>query len=97
MKMPKEIKRYCPKCKKVTVHKVIRVKSSKKRGSMSKGARIFNSKLEGYGGFPRPKPEKSKRYGVKATKKVDIRLECKECKYQVPMEGFRTKKLEFKR
>ena len=94
MKIPKVINKYCPKCGKVTPHEVIRVKSSKKRGSLSKGARIFKEKLKGYGGFPRPKPEKSKRYGVKATKKVDIRLKCKECGYEIPMKGFRTKKLE---
>ena len=95
MKMPKEVQKYCPKCKKKTKHKVIVVKPTKKRGALSKGARRFDKKIKGCGGFPRPKPENSSKWGVKITKKVDIRYECTVCKRKTPISsGFRIKKLE---
>ncbi len=95
MKLPKKRKKYCPFCKKYTEHKVIIVKSSKKRGALSLGQRRFKEKLKGYGGYPRPKPEKGAKYGVKTTKKLDVRYECAECKKQHPArEGKRAKKVE---
>ena len=95
MKMPKEIRRYCPTCRKHTLHKVIQVKTGKKRGKLKIGARRYESKIKGYGGFPRPKPEKSKKWGVKLTKKVDLRYKCAECgKMHIRKEGFRVKKIE---
>lgn len=95
MKMTKETNRYCPKCKKYTTHKISIVKSGKKRGALKAGARRYAAKIAGYGGFPRPKPEKSKKWGVKLTKKVDIRYKCTECgKMTARKKGFRIKKLE---
>ena len=95
MKIPKEINRYCPKCKKVTKHKLVQVKSGKKRGKLTIGARRYERKIEGYTGFPRPKPENSKKWGVKLTKKVDLRYKCEECgKMHMRKKGFRAKKLE---
>jgi large subunit ribosomal protein L44e len=96
MKMPKEITTYCPKCKKHTKHKVTLVKTGKKRGALKAGARRFAAKIKGYTGFPRPKPEKSKKWGVKLTKKVDLRYKCAVCgKMVARKKGFRIKKLEF--
>ena len=96
MKMPKEIKKYCPKCKKSTAHKILQVKSGKKRGALKAGARRYAAKIVGYTGFPRPKPEKSKKWGVKLTKKVDLRYKCIVCgKMVARKQGFRVKKLEF--
>lgn len=95
MKLPKEIKRYCPKCKKNTKQKISQVKSGKVRGALKLGARRFASKTKGYGGFPRPKPEKSKKWGVKLTKKLDLRYKCSECgKMTIRKQGFRAKKFE---
>ena len=95
MKMPKEVNKYCPKCKKYTKQKVSQVKSGKKRGALKAGARRFAAKTCGYTGFPRPKPEKSKKWGVKLTKKVDLRFKCAECgKMIAAKKGFRIKKLE---
>lgn len=94
--MPKEIKKYCPKCRKSTLHKVTQVKTGKKRGALKAGARRYAAKTVGYTGFPRPKPEKSKKWGVKLTKKVDLRYKCAVCgKMVARKQGFRIKKLEF--
>jgi len=96
MKMPKEVSMYCPKCKKHTKHKVTQVKTGKKRGALKAGARRFDAKIKGYTGFPRPKPEKSKKWGVKLTKKVDLRYKCAVCgKMTACRKGFRIKKLDF--
>jgi len=97
MKMPKEVNRFCPKCNKVTKQKVVQVKSSKKRGALKLGSRRHErrSGVSGYGGYPRPKPENCKRWGIKLTKKVDLRYKCSECgKMTVRKQGFRSKKLE---
>ncbi len=96
--MPKKVNKYCPKCNKVTPHKVIQVKSTKKRGTLTLGQRRFKEKIKGYGGFPRPKPENSQKWGVKQTKKLDLRFECEVCGYKVPIkEGFRARKIEWVR
>lgn len=89
MKIPKEIKAYCPYCKKHTLHQVLIVKK-KKASELTQGQRRFRRKLTGYGSFPRPKPDNEK-----ATKRKDIRLKCKECKKQhVKRRSYRAKKFE---
>ncbi len=89
MKMPRKVKRYCPHCKKHTLHEVERVK--KKRASELKwGQRRFRRVTAGYRGFPRPKPEGRE----KPTKRVNLRYKCTECgKYHQP-PAFRAKKFE---
>ena len=100
MIMPKKVKRYCPKCKAHTEHKVTKVKGTRKRATLKKGQRRHERRagVSGYGGYPRPKPEHSKRWSVKMTKKVDLRYKCDKCgKSTARKEGFRIKKLEFER
>ncbi|MCK5023504.1 MAG: 50S ribosomal protein L44e [Candidatus Aenigmarchaeota archaeon] len=92
MKFPKVMRTHCPKCNKHTEHTV---KQSKRRGRSqahpnSQSQRRFKRKMEGYGSFPRPNP---KGQG-KATKKVDLRLTCGECKKAHPKKGFRAGKFE---
>lgn len=97
MKIPKKQNRYCPKCKKHTEHKVYLVKSGRKRGAMKAGQRRFQKKISGYGGYPRPKPEKGVKYGAKTTKKADLRYKCAECgKEQTPKKGKRARKVEIR-
>ena len=48
MKIPKQKKRYCPYCKKVTDHKVVNVSSGHKRGTLKRGG-IARAKLRGLG------------------------------------------------
>ncbi|MEM5871597.1 MAG: 50S ribosomal protein L44e [Candidatus Aenigmatarchaeota archaeon] len=92
MKFPKSINTYCPKCKKHTEH-MVKVAKRKARSSahpLSQAQRRFERKLKGYGSFPRPKA----RGEGKPTKKVDLRLTCKECGKAHTKKGFRVKKFE---
>jgi large subunit ribosomal protein L44e len=92
MKFPKIINTYCPKCRKHTEHTV---KQSKRKGRssahpLSQSQRRFDRKMEGYGSFPRPNPSGE----GKPTKKLDLRLTCKQCGKAHPKKGFRVKKFE---
>lgn len=92
MKFPKTIKTYCATCK---AHKEHTVKLASKKGRskahpMSQSVKRFQRKMKGYRGFPRPKPKGE----GKPTKKVDLRLQCRECKKTHTKRGFRIKKFE---
>jgi len=92
MKFPKNINTYCPYCRKHTAH-TVKLQKKKPRGSahpQSKSQLRFLRKLKGYGSFPRPNPKGE----GKATKKVDLRLTCSECKKMHTKKGFRIKKFE---
>ena len=90
MKFPKEIRIYCPYCKKHTLH-TVELAKRKTRRSMAHGQRIFLRKLKGYTSFPREKPDYEK-----STKRVDLRFKCTVCgKKHLHGRGFRVKKLEF--
>ena len=97
MKIPKSVKHYCPSCKKHTLQSIIQNKSGKKRGSLTHGARRHDRRggIKGYGGFPKPQPEKSPRHRKKTTKRIDMRLECPECKKKTTkVKTLRIKKYE---
>ena len=82
MKVPKEIKRHCPYCKKHTIHVVERVKTAgRRKGSALKaGERRRRPKLnKGYGGSPYPKMEHGRKYGAKSSQKIMLGYKCKEC------------------
>jgi large subunit ribosomal protein L44e len=91
MKYPKEVRTYCPFCKKHTLQKA-RLASKGKARALAVGNRKHERKLKGHGG---------KRAGEKSVKKQGKRqkiiLECTECKKkQERVIGTRTKKkLEF--
>ncbi|MBS3073075.1 50S ribosomal protein L44e [Candidatus Pacearchaeota archaeon] len=105
MKIPKKIKRYCPKCK---THTETQVADAKKRTRstarpMSRGSK---SRIKGRGlgtGFgnlgkygSKPAASKWKRTGAKTSKKTDLRYKCGVCgRTQVQAYGIRAKKLEF--
>lgn len=101
MKIPKLMKRYCPKCKTHTEHKVTQAKrrtpgaarplakAAKKRSGFGKG---FGN-LGKYGS--KPAISKFKMTGAKVSKKVDLRYQCKICKkIYVQSSGKRAKKVE---
>jgi len=102
MKIPKEIKRLCPYCKKHTTHKV---SASKKRAPSSLAhASKYRAKLRGKGRGcgnrgkygSKPAITKWKMTGKKSSKKTDFRYECKECKKtHMQSSGIRAKKVEF--
>jgi large subunit ribosomal protein L44e len=91
---PKTMRTYCPKCAKHTEH-TVSLNKRKARGKahpMSQAQRRFKQLLKGYGSFPRPNPKGD----GKPTKKVDLRLRCKECGKMQTKRGFRVKKFEIK-
>jgi large subunit ribosomal protein L44e len=93
MKYPKKVNTYCPSCKKHGPHSV---KAAKKRvrGTAHPNSQANKRKdrhKRGYGGHGKySKPAVSK----KPTQKVDLRLQCDECKKSHPKKGFRVKKFE---
>ncbi len=90
MKIPKEVRIYCPYCKKHTLHTVEKAKKRQRR-KLAQGQRRFLRKLKGYGSFPKENPKGRE----KPTKKVDLRFKCKVCgKKHTKGKGFRIKKLE---
>ncbi|MDP2749662.1 MAG: 50S ribosomal protein L44e [Nanoarchaeota archaeon] len=103
MKLVKSKKRYCPKCKKHTDHKV-QMSKQKTRSSVHPLSHGSNVRIRarglrrGFGNLGRySKPSKPKMTGKKQSKKTDLRYECKECKkMHIQSKGFRAKKIEFK-
>ncbi|MGQ9718762.1 MAG: 50S ribosomal protein L44e [Nitrososphaerales archaeon] len=89
MKVPKEIRTYCPRCKRHTVHSVAIHKKGKER-TMSRGARLHAEDKKGYGGQKFPELKRS----AKTTKKQTLRLKCKDCGHQIMRHGIRLKKME---
>ena len=87
MKVPKEVKRFCPKCKKHTLHKV---KNEKNRGKnkthpMTRFSQI-RMKLRGLttgtgnmGARSRGALKSWKRFNKKHSKKTDLRYTCTIC------------------
>ncbi len=88
--MPRQMRTYCPFCRKHTEHKVERVRKRPKR-AMAWGERQFRRVLKGYGGFPKSKPS-----GDKPSKKLDLRYRCTVCGKAHSRSGFRAKRFEFK-
>jgi len=101
MKKPKVMKRLCPKCKKHTEHRVFQSKKGA-AGTLTRGAkqRMWKRGLaRGHGNTKISKGALSgwKRYGKKASKKTDLRYECKVCKkIHMQKSGIRAKRVEFK-
>ena len=89
MKSPRKIKRYCPKCKKHTLHVIDRVKK-RKASELKQGQRRFRRVTQGYRGFPRPKPEGRE----KTTRRLALKYTCEICKKSHQAPGIRTKKFD---
>lgn len=102
MKIPKQVRRLCPKCKTHTEQKVTQAKrrtpgsahplakAAKKRAGFGKGY----GNLGKYGS--KPAISKFKMTGSKTSKKTDLRYECKICKkISMQSSGKRAKRVEF--
>ena len=87
MKIPSKVKRYCPFCKKHTLHNVKKVKKGK-ASELKQGQRRFRRVLKGYRGFPRPKAS-----GEKTTRRVNLKYVCTECKKAHQPPSKRAKKI----
>jgi len=89
MKIPRKIKRYCPKCKKHTLHNVEKIKK-RKASELKQGQRRFRRVMSGYRGFPRPKPEGRE----KTSRRAPLKFLCNECKKSHQPATERAKKVE---
>jgi len=89
VRVPREIRTYCPRCRKYTIHTVTLYKPGKRR-SLAAGQRRYLAKLKGYGSQRKPEQKRT----AKVTKKQVLKLKCKECGYTLHKKGIRTKKLE---
>ncbi|MEA2003895.1 MAG: 50S ribosomal protein L44e [archaeon] len=81
MKLPEEIKRFCPSCNSHNMHKVKRVKTAgRAKAGLKKRDRHIREKLNlGYGGSPKPLPANSNRYGAKTSQKIMLKFTCTKC------------------
>lgn len=102
MKVPKQIKRHCPKCNKHTTQKVTQNKARGRSSAhpLSRGStkRIrARGERRGVGNLGRySKPPKPKMTGKKMTKKTDFRFTCTVCNRMFAQpSGIRAKKVEF--
>ncbi|MCL4437304.1 MAG: 50S ribosomal protein L44e [Thaumarchaeota archaeon] len=89
MKMPKQLRTYCSKCKKHTVHTISIYKKGKERKT-AEGARRHAEDKKGYGGKKFPELKRT----AKTTKKQTLKLKCKDCGYTIMKPGIRLRKLE---
>jgi large subunit ribosomal protein L44e len=89
MKVPAEIRTYCPRCNSHTIHKVSIYKKGKDSG-LRWGVIKHEEEKKGYGGQKWPEQKRK----AKTTKKVVLKLSCKECGYISMKNGIRIKKID---
>jgi len=89
MQKPRKIKRYCPTCKKHTIHSIDKIKK-RKASELKQGQRRFRRVMKGYRGFPRPKPEGRE----KTSRRISIKFTCEQCKKSFQPPTQRAKKFE---
>ncbi len=89
MKVPKQIRTYCPACKKHTTHSVRQLRKGSAR-KLSWGQRQFARVMRGYGSQPRSEQKKF----AKTAKKITLMLKCSVCGKSHPHRGFRAKAIE---
>ena len=102
MKIPKKIKKYCPKCKK---HVEMAVSEAKQKTRSSVHTMSIGSKVRmrlrglrrGFGNqnkYSKPAVSKFKRTGAKQSKKHVLVLKCNTCNKSATLNVGRAKKLE---
>jgi len=89
VKIPKELRTFCPSCKKHTLHSISLYKKGKERAS-SWGARRQAGRKRGYGGQKFPELIRT----AKTNKKATLKLKCKECNKENIRMGIRLRKAE---
>ncbi|MFH1972916.1 MAG: 50S ribosomal protein L44e [archaeon] len=102
MKIPKKIRKYCPKCKK---HVEVTVSEAKQKTRSSVHPQSIGSKLRmrlrglrrGFGNqnkYSKPAISKFKRTGAKQSKKHPFVMRCTICNKAFVLERGRAKKVE---
>jgi ribosomal protein L44E len=99
MKIPEQMRTYCPRCKKYQVMKVSIEKTRQRKGGKSKGARRQERHARGYGNMGRysKRPVASRNMRIKTSKKTDLRLKCPECSRKLIRARPRAKRVEMVR
>ncbi|HDO20022.1 MAG: 50S ribosomal protein L44e [archaeon GB-1867-097] len=92
MKVPRIMRKYCPRCKTYTEHSVSLYKAGKRR-ALAEGERRYEAKKKGYGS---KRKSEQKRF-AKVTKKQVLKLTCRKCGYISHTKGIRLKRLEIVR
>jgi len=87
MKLPKEVRRYCPYCRKHTIHTVDTARQKARSAShpLSRGSASREKKRGLRGGFGNlgrrsRKGPKDWKMKAKVTKRISVTYKCKECK-----------------
>jgi large subunit ribosomal protein L44e len=90
LKVPEEIKTYCPRCNAHTPHSVSVYRAGRAR-TLAAGQRHHERvDRHGYGGSKAPMQKRK----VKTTKKQALKLKCRKCGFVIQKEGIRLRKLE---
>ena len=89
MKMQKEMRKFCPRCKTHTIQSIALYKKGKDR-TVAEGARRHAEDKHGYGGQKFPELKRT----AKTTKKMTLRYTCKTCQRKTMKQGLRIRKLE---
>lgn len=90
MKMPKQLKTYCPFCKKHTPQTVERVR----KGKASSLTHVVRQRMLRANGIGNQGKFSKVPGGDKPTKKVNVRYRCSLCKKAHSRAGFRSGKFE---
>jgi len=95
MKIPKQMKRYCPSCRKHNLHKVmiekVRARPKTKKHAFKWGIRHYAKISSGYTPSPRP----IMRDKAKTSRRANIKYQCLVCKkMHFKQNPVRQKKLE---
>ena len=99
VKIPSEMRTYCPTCNKHQPMKVAIEKTRQRGAGQSKGARRQERHNRGYGNKGRysKRPVASRNMRTKTTKKTDLRLKCNECGKKIMRSRPRAKRVEMLR
>ena len=89
MRAPRTLRTYCPRCNSHKEFAVSLYKAGKRRGA-KRGERQQARRKKGYGGQKFPLQHNQ----AKTTKKLSLKLQCKECGFTQQRRGIRLKKLE---
>ncbi len=94
--IPPKVRTYCPKCKAYTEHRVSIVRPKQRGGGKSKGQRRAERNTKGYGNKGRysRRPNSQRKMKSKTTQKIDMRLECAQCKRKLVRSRPRARKVE---
>ncbi|XP_005093318.1 60S ribosomal protein L44 [Aplysia californica] len=87
--VPKNRRTHCKNCNKHTEHRVSQYKRGKAR-KVADGTRNYDRKQSGFKGQTRPKLRRK----AKTTKKVVLKLECRECNVKKQLSIKRCKQLQ---